>query len=110
MFYYISQNGNGGFFVEDLKKGICEDIIIEAHSAADAVAKLLTIGESVAGFYDNNSSVCGERWELDIRDSDGTTEPRICGKKLNKVKQTDWRKKCILHWIDGSIGMVAFRK
>jgi hypothetical protein len=101
MFFNFNQNNSGGYFVEDFENGVCEEIIIEANTAKDAIKIFEEIGEKVSGFYDS-CPCCGERWSTWIDDQDGTERPEIYGTLVENVKKGIFTKNCFVHYIDGT--------
>lgn len=108
-FYNFNQNNSGGYFVEDDNRGICEEIIIEALSAKEAIEKLKTIGETMDSFW-SYCRCCGERWSTLIDDEDGTIEPMICETPVDQVKKELFRSKCSVHYADGSFKNITFEQ
>lgn len=104
-FYNFAQNNSGGYFVEDLEKGICEEVIIESESHQKAWEKLNKIGDDVDGFY-NYCSCCGPRWS--DYDDGSTNEPEIYGKPVDKIKKGMFRNKVSIHYLNGSIKNIEF--
>jgi len=92
--FHFSQNNSGGFFVEN--DDVCEEVFIQAESAAAAIVKAET-------FCDNSDSCpcCGDRWSFYVNDDDGTPEPTIYGEPISSVTWTGFRKKAKLHFVDG---------
>jgi hypothetical protein len=104
-FYTFSQNNSGGFFVEDVKRGVGEYVIIEAVDAKDALARLDEIGSRVAGF-NNYCECCGERWSRWMDDSDGTEQPEIYGQPVEEVESSSYRKNAYVHYFDGTFKLL----
>lgn len=109
MFFNFNQNNSGGYFVEDLDKGVCEEIIIEADSVEAAVDKLYRIGSDVDGFH-NYCSCCGERWNDWIDDDEGTEEPEIYGEPVGRVKAGPFSEKAFVHYADGSFKLFTHKE
>lgn len=101
MFYHFNQNNSGGYFVEDDKAGVCEDVIIEADTAEEAEERLEKIGETVDGFHEY-CPCCGERWPGGlIDDDDGTEQPKIYDTPVDQQNAEMFRKRCFVHYKDG---------
>lgn len=108
MFFTMSQNNSGGYFVEDDDAGVCEYVIIEADSAKDAAEKLDKIGDSVDGFH-NFCPCCGERWSAEwLNDDDGDEQPSIYGEPIEKCKKERFRDRCFTHYKDGRVVETVF--
>ena len=103
-FYEFNQNNSGGYFVEDLEKGVCGNIIIEAKNAEEAVYRHKTIGEGVSGFWDY-CPCCGERWSDYVTDDDGTDEPTIYGIPVEEYIGGIFHKRTFVHYYDGTFEM-----
>lgn len=61
MFYELTQNNSGGYFIVDEK--VCHRLFIEATSEEEAIRK----AESLGCYWDgvengNDCSCCGDRW------------------------------------------------
>lgn len=108
-FYHFNQNNSGGYFIEDDNYGICEDVIIEAPTAKDAFAKLEAIEADVPNLF-NYCSCCGERWYNWQDDSDGTETPQIYDEPVEIVKAGMFRKKCYVHYMNGSIKLFTHKE
>ncbi len=92
--FEFRQNNSGGYFEDN--ENVCEYVLIQAKSAASAISK-------AEEMMDNSDSCpcCGDRWDFDVEDKDGTDSPTIYGQELDKVESSWFRKKVILHYANG---------
>lgn len=101
-FWNFNQNNSGGYFVEDLENGVCEEIIVEANTKEDAWTKLQSIGDKVDRFWDY-CGCCGERWSSWLSDDDGNSIPMIYDTPVENAEAGMFRTKCFVHYMDGKI-------
>ncbi len=101
MFFNFNQNNSGGYFIEDLQNGVCEEVIIEANNAKEAISRFRLIGEKVDNFW-NYCTCCGERWNDYKEDYEGTDAPEIYGEPIDEVKGSYFREKVFVHYLNGS--------
>lgn len=102
LWFHFNQNNSGGYFVAD--DNVCEDVFIQAHSAADAIAK----GET---FMDNSDSCqcCGDRWSFWIDDADGRPVPMRYGEApVESEAPSFFHKTYKLHFYDGHVETHGF--
>lgn len=100
-FFTFDQNNSGGYFVENDEHGIAEYVIIESDTAENAFYKLESIGQNVNGF-DAYCPCCGERWSNYLDESDGKNQPEIYGESVESTSKGMFRKRCFVHYIDGT--------
>jgi hypothetical protein len=101
--FHFNQNNSGGKFV--VNENVCEDVLIQAANAEQAIAKAHRI-------MDNSDSCpcCGDRWSFWVDDSDGTEEPEIYGEKLSEKKRSLFRDEARLHHFDGRVETFVYPK
>jgi len=108
MFYYISQNNAGGYWITNDNVGIGAHIFIQAHTAEEAIATLEKIGEDVIGLHDY-CNCCGERWFLDAEDMEEYAKsgyPQIRDTHIEEGVPKSYMKNkefAFVHYIDGTI-------
>jgi hypothetical protein len=107
-YYEFQQNNSGGSFVEDHKKGVGTDILIEARNNEEASSIFEKLGATVNGFYDYCSccSCCGGRWNKIPEDFETFESVE---KYLEGRVQGSYRKKVYIHHYD-KIECVDFRE
>lgn len=108
LFYNFSQNNSGGYFINDDKNGVCEEIIIEAENVENALKRLSEIGKKVQNFY-SYCSCCGERWSDWLDESDGKKFPSIYDVPIEDVTKEMFRDRAFVHYIDGSFKEFKFK-
>lgn len=106
-FFTFDQNNSGGYFVENDEYGVCEYVIIESDTAENACSKLELIGQNVSGF-DAYCPCCGERWCSWMDESDGKNQPEIYGESVDTVEKGIFRKRCFVHYMDGTFKEFKF--
>ncbi|MGJ0846546.1 DUF7296 family protein [Tissierella praeacuta] len=96
MFYDISQNNSGGYYI--LNDDVAEFLIIEAENNSQANDILYEITES----YSEYCPCCGERWGEFY--GEGTCRPTIYGKPAQKFLDEDtWYRNAtaMVYYLDG---------
>ncbi|GAA0071766.1 hypothetical protein UT300003_32910 [Clostridium sardiniense] len=98
MFFTISQNNSGGYFIRNDE--VTETIIIEANSVEEAKRK----AEDITRDYSQYCPCCGERWyEIEwLEYKDGYEEPCIYGEPISSCKASYYRTECIIYYLDGT--------
>lgn len=101
LWFHFDQNNSGGSFVVD--ENVCEDVFIQAHTAAEAIAK----GEE---FMDNSDSCpcCGNRWSFYVDDRDGQPVPMRYDVPAEAEEPMYFHKNYKLHFYDGHVETHAF--
>ena len=102
--FEFSQNNSGGYFIDN--DDVCETVFIQARSAYEA----LNMAKFLFEPYSEYCGCCGERWSYYVDDSDGTDVPMIYGVSIYEAAEGLFRKKCILHYADGRVERVKFKK
>lgn len=102
--FLFEQNNSGGYFIDN--DSVCETVFIQARSAYEA----LNMAEFLFGPYSEYCECCGPRWGYYVDDSDGTDVPMIYGVSIYESAEGLFRKKCILHYADGCIERVKYKK
>lgn len=99
-FYTMDQNNSGGYFEIDQNDGICEIVVIESINTKDASNKAVDLTEC----YSDYCVCCGERWDVDFYDDDGTDVPMLYGKEItDDYSGTMFRSRVAIHFLDGTI-------
>lgn len=96
MFYTVSQNNSGGYFINN--EDVAEYLIIEAHNNDDYEDKL----EKITDKYSEYCPCCGERWSS--WNDGGTEEPKIHGETLQEFFNSPSifnDKDVIVYYLDG---------
>lgn len=101
LWFHFNQNNSGGYFVEN--ENVCEDVYVQAHTAAEAIAKAET-------FMDNSDSCacCGDRWSFWMDDRDGTVVPMRYGEPAEASAPDYFHCHYKLHFIDGHVETHTF--
>lgn len=102
--FLFEQNNSGGYFIDN--DSVCETVFIQARSAHEA----LNMAEFLFEPYSEYCECCGPRWGYCVDDSDGTDVPMIYGVSIYESADGLFRKKCILHYADGCIERVKYKK
>ena len=100
----FDQNNSGGYFIEN--DVVCETVFIQARSAHEA----LNMAEILFEPYSDYCDCCGSRWSYYVEDSDGTDVPMIYGVSIYEATEGMFREKCILHYADGRVERVKYKK
>jgi hypothetical protein len=109
MFYNLSQNNSGGYFLEDDEVGVCENIIIEVNDITELEDRFDEIAAKVPGFHDY-CECCGERWHLPWRNESGDVEPMMYGESVYTIDPEMFRSRCFIHFLDGRVEEVIYNK
>jgi hypothetical protein len=106
-FYTFDQNNSGGSFQENDK--VCELVIVEAYSADHANLLADDIGIYFEGCSNGlDCSCCGDRWHP-VDDRDGYDVPSHYGKDITEVYASSYRRKAIIHYLNGTIKKFTFK-
>ena len=102
--FEFDQINSGGYFIDN--DDVCETVFIQARNAREAV----NMAEILFEPYSEYCGCCGERWSYYVDDSDGTVTPMIYGESIYETTAGMFREKCILHYADGRVERVKFKK
>jgi len=112
VFFHYPQNNSYGIFDIDHKKGIAEEVIIEAATPeeADEIAKKIGLYfDGVDYECEENGRdcpCCGDRW---VRTGRGSDTPQIDGTPPESTKKIEGlREQCYIHYLDGRIEHITF--
>lgn len=97
MFYFVSQNNSGGYFIEN--DDVAEYLVIEASNKCEFESKLYDIVQDYLEFC----PCCGERWSTWMSD-EGTEAPTIYREPVKEFLQSDSSyidKEAIIYYLDG---------
>jgi hypothetical protein len=104
-FFHFSQNNSGGSFVTN--DMVCETVIIEARDVDDANNIAVSKGIYFDGVDEGSDcECCGDRWNR-VWD-DGDDVPSIYGTPVSEVEAGMFRKRAIIHYLDGRVDTVVF--
>lgn len=115
-FWNFRQNNSGGSFVFDAVRGISVNVIVEADSADEAIARAEQIGvyfDGCAAGYD--CTCCGDRWYRPWSD-EGTEAPKIYDEDVSNGVYRDrygWSDDGIegyIHYRDGRVVPVRIQE
>lgn len=95
--YSYSQNNSGGSFIEN--ENICEWMLIEANTADEANQIMTDIVDSNDAW--DYCPCCGERWDINMDESDGHDVPSIWEEPISEVLADSFRSRAILYYLDG---------
>lgn len=96
MFITFTQNNSGGYFIQN--DDVDSYVIIEGNN----VEEILDKAREVFRDYREYCSCCGERWDDDYKDEDDLTDkPMIYDKSVYEYEGYYFRKRAIIHRIDG---------
>lgn len=98
----FSQNNSGGYFITN--DVVAEEVFIQAASAKEARARAQDLFEAYSDFCE----CCGERWYIDVEESDGTSSPMIYDESIYTKVPGFYRTECRLHYWDGKVETYVF--
>ncbi|ALH46439.1 hypothetical protein ABNC92_10725 [Paenibacillus larvae] len=108
MYFTFNQNNPGGFTV--VNDSVCGVVIIEADTADQANKKAEEIGIYFYGCSTGNDCpCCGDRWDAQYNDAEGTDEPEIYGVPVCEVKRGLFRSQAYIYRLGGTKEVVNFR-
>ncbi len=92
MFYTVSQNNSGGYYIKrSVEAGVDQYICIEADNAEHAKERFEAVREAYGGGFDSACECCGNRWSTySLYDEDATDKPSA-------------GKNTFVHYADGHI-------
>lgn len=91
------QNNSGGYYIEN--QDVAAYVLVQARSVQEAQSRI----KPVLSRYFEFCYCCGQRWSTDDwTDEDGTSEPTIYGKPLDRQQPAFRTATVVMHHYDGS--------
>lgn len=96
MFYTLSQNNSGGYFIQDDNVDVY--VIIEASTERQFEA----LATDILRDYREYCSCCGERWDDDwVSEKDATEVPTVYGTPVDQYSYWWENAHAIIYYLDG---------